>query len=117
MAMEAAEAKYLPRDNDFYCGHYHHVLIGLMLTMVVMMGVLGFIFYQALNRPVPVFTAIQEDGAKKVLHASREPNLLPDTILRWASKAAIAAYTFDFVNYNRQIAEARPYFTDAGWED
>jgi intracellular multiplication protein IcmL len=37
--------------------------------------------------------------------------------LRWASKAATVAYTFDFVNYNTQTAAARPYFTEDGWQD
>jgi intracellular multiplication protein IcmL len=116
MAAERAE-KYLPPDNDFYRNHYHHVLMGMMLSMILLLGIIGFIFYQALNRPVPVFTAEEPDGKTKQLVAADEPNLLPDTILRWASKAAVAAYTFDFVNYNNQINDVRPYFTDAGWKD
>src|SRR5690606_23717340 len=46
-----------------------------------------------------------------------KPNLLPETIIRWASKAAVLAYTFDFVNYNEQVNAVRPYFTNAGWND
>lgn len=116
MAVERTE-KYLPPENDFYRKHYHHVLLGLMFVLFIMLGVIGFIFYQALNRPVPVFTAEQPDGKTKALLAADEPNLQPDTIIRWASKAAVAAYTFDFVNYNKQINEVRPYFTDGGWQD
>lgn len=109
--------KYIPQDNDFYREHYHHVFFGLLMIMGVMLVLIGLIFYQVLHRPVPVFTALQANGEKKQLQSYTDPNLLPDTILRWASKAATAAYTFDFVNYDRQISEARPYFTEAGWQD
>jgi intracellular multiplication protein IcmL len=33
----------------------------------------------------------------------------------WANKAAVAAYTYDFVNYEQQMNDVRPYFTEAGW--
>ena len=33
----------------------------------------------------------------------------------WESKVAITASTYDFANYNNQLAAARPYFTAAGW--
>jgi intracellular multiplication protein IcmL len=51
------------------------------------------------------------------LTAYHEPDLSPTTLIQWASKAAVAAYTFDFVNYNKQASLARPYFTEAGWND
>ncbi len=50
------------------------------------------------------------------LYPSVEPNLLPDTIIRFASKAAVAAYTYDFARVNEQMQAVRPYFTDTGWE-
>jgi intracellular multiplication protein IcmL len=46
-----------------------------------------------------------------------KPNLLPDTIIRFASKAAVLAFTFDYVNYDSEIPLARPFFTAAGWND
>jgi len=88
-------------------------LMGLMLFLLVTAGVL---LYQILHRPLPVFYAKQANGQTLSLEPYQEPNLLPDTILRFASKAAVTAYTFDFVNYKKEIALARPYFTDAGWQ-
>ena len=109
--------RYVPRENSFYRDHYHHVLIGLMVTIVMMMMAVAFMLYQLFHQPLPVFTAIQPDHEKMLLIPYNEPNLLPDTILQWASKAATAAYTFDFAFYKTQIAAARPYFTEKGWND
>lgn len=117
MALDDVEEQYVPRNNDFYRDHYHHVIMALMVIIVLMMILVGIVLHQMFNRPLPVFNAVQADGQQMVLRPYDEPNLLPETILRWASKAATAAYTFNFVNYNQQIAIARPYFTADGWQD
>src|SRR5262249_51683417 len=56
-------------------------------------------------------------GKRMTLTYFDEPNLLPDTILAWASKAATVSYTFDFVNASKQVAAARPFYTPDGWQD
>jgi intracellular multiplication protein IcmL len=112
-----ASEQYVPNNNDFYKDHYHRVIMGMMALIVMMIMVVGVILYQVFHRPLPTFNAVQARGERRVLIPYHEPNLLPDTILRWASKAATIAYTFDFVNYHKQIAAVRPYFTSAGWND
>jgi len=117
MVLEDLHAKYIPKDNDFYRKHSHHVLYAVMLIILVLIAAVGLLLYQILNRPLPQFNAMQPDGRRMLLIPYDEPNLLPDTILQWASKGATIAYTFDFVNYNDQIKAARPYFTENGWQD
>lgn len=116
MALEKLET-YVPQDNDFYRNHYHQILLGLMGLIVLTIIAMSILFYQIINRPLPQFNAMQPDGKKMLLIPSAEPNLLPSTILRWASKAATVAYTFDFVSFNQQTAAARSYFTEDGWND
>lgn len=117
MALDTIQEKYIPRDNDFYREHYHHVLMVLMGIIVIMIIAVIMVLYQVVTLPKPQFNAIQQDGGRMLLVPYDEPNLLPDTILRWGSKAATTAYTFDFLDYENQIAAARPYFTAAGWQD
>lgn len=117
MAWENIQEKYIPRDNDFYRNHYHQVIIGLMVILFLLLVVGGVVLYQMYHRPTPVFAAVNDKGEQMQLHPYEEPNLRADTILRWASKAATAAYTFDYVNYDEQISQARPYFTEDGWQD
>lgn len=102
-------------EDNFYRDHSHHVLIGLMMLMLLMMVSIGGVLYMILSRPLPVFTAVQPNNMQMQLTPFEEPNLLPATILRWATKAAAVAYTFDFEHYRDQLAAARPYFTEAGW--
>lgn len=104
-------------SSDPQSNQYSNMLIGLIVVTLFAAIAMGVIFYQAMHRPLPAFSAIQTNGSKMELTAFEAPNLLPDTILQWCSKAATVAYTFDFVNYKDQINAARPYFTDAGWQD
>lgn len=117
MAIADVKERYVPKSSNFYRDHYHHIIIGLMVLIVLMISTVGVILYQMFHRPLPLFYAEQPNKQQMQLTPFEDPNLLPDTILRWASKAATTAYTFDFVNYNKQVALARPYFTDAGWQD
>ena len=105
------------RDNGFYQRYYHYFIILLMALIVALISSVGFVMYQMLTRPLPAFNAKLSSGETMQLTSFDEPNLLPDTIINWATKAATLAYTFDFVNYNNEIQLARPYFTDAGWQD
>ena len=105
------------KENNFYRDHYHHVIIGLIGLIFFLIAMVSFVLYQLFHRPLPLFYSSQADGQKMQLVSYDAPNLLPDTILRFASKAATAAYTFDFVNYNKQIKIVQPYFTSKGWQD
>ena len=117
MALDQLKERYIPTDNNFYRYYYHYFLYGLMIFIMLLLIGAGVVFYQTLHQPFPVFFAVQPNEQTMSLEPYTEPNLLPDTILRFASKAAVTAYTFDFINYRQEIEHAHPYFTDAGWQD
>lgn len=104
------------KHYQFFRHHYHQILWLLMGIIVLMIMLLGLVLYQVFHRPLPQFSALDTNGKRMMLTGFDEPNLLADTILRWASKAAITAYTFDFANYKIQLNAARPYFTATGWQ-
>ena len=116
MSLEAIAEQYIPKEESFYSKYYAHIVIVLMVLICLLMAVTGVLFYQLWHRPTPVFIAQQANGKKMTLTAFEEPNLLADTIVRWASKAAISAYTFNFSNYKQQLAALQPYFTEDGWQ-
>jgi len=105
------------RKNSFYANSYQTLMIILSVEVLLVVLLVLLVLYQVFNRPLPPFAAYTPKNQRMHLTASVEPNLLPNTILKWASKAAVAAYTFDFYNYKQQLASARPYFTEAGWND
>ncbi len=104
------------RDNFFYRDYYEKIIIAFIAIMGIAILISGVVLFQVFHKPLPRFTAVSTDGQRLALNAYDEPNLLSTTILTWASKAAVAAYTFDFVNYNNQMQLARPYFTPSGWD-
>jgi len=104
------------QDNTFYRRTYSSLMMAVIISMIVVIVMVAVLFYQILHRPLPQFTAQAPDNNKMTLTAFDEPNFLPATLLKWAKKAVVAAYTFDFVNYNQQILLAAPYFTEAGWK-
>lgn len=105
------------KKNDFYASSYQSLMVILLIEIILVLILVVVVLYQVFHRPLPVFSAIAPNNQRMGLTASYEPNLLPTTLIRWASKAAVAAYTFDFVNYNKQINRVRPYFTETGWKD
>jgi len=90
------------------------MLMGAIIVVAIWAGI---VIFQLHHRPLPSFYAQEPKGQRLLLQPSDVPNLMPEAIIRFASKAAVAAYTFDFVNYKTEIESARLYFTPAGWSD
>ncbi len=104
------------QKNIFYHQYYQWIIYLFVIAILIVFGLTGLVFYQFMHRPLPQFSAAMPDGRGMVLNSYDEPNLMPATLVRWASKAAVAAYTFNFVDYAKQIESARPYFTPGGWQ-
>lgn len=104
------------KNNYFYRDYYKTLILALVIAIIVMILLVILLLYQVRHRPLPQFTAHAANGQQMPLTAFNEPNLLTTTLTQWASKAAVTAYTYDFVDPEKQLLQARPYFTDAGWE-
>lgn len=115
--MSTSRQEMPEKKNDFYASSYQSLMIVLMVEILLVLLLVSLVLYQVFHRPLPSFSAVAPNKQHMPLTSSSEPNLLASTLIIWASKAAVAAYTFDFVNYPKQIAAARPYFTTAGWND
>jgi len=113
--MSLSRLDFKNKDNDFHRDHYDKVMITLIMVMIAAILASSVVLYQMFHKPLPRFAAVAQNGSHLNLNAYYEPNLLPTTIIAWASKAAVAAYTFDFVNYAKQTNAAKPYFTPGGW--
>lgn len=113
--MKSVQHTLAEKSNTFYRNNFNKFIFVLFIAIFVLLLMVLGVLYQVRTRPLPVFYAVSAEGQRISLVPNKEPNLLSDTILRWASKAAVTAYTFDFANYNAQLDAARPYFTDVGW--
>lgn len=65
--------------------------------------------------PQPQYFATTADGRIIPLIPVSEPYVSPETLVEWASKAVIRAYTLDYVHWREQLNTMRADFTDAGF--
>ena len=104
-------------NNAFYQNHFHKVLIALVVLILIVIALVLFVLYEVHHRAIPPYYAIAQNGKRMTLVQSEQPNLLPVAILKWATKAATTAYTFDFNQTDGQLRDnISPYFTDLGWQ-
>ena len=85
--------------------------------LIVNIGLVGVIFYQASNQPQAKYFATSSDGRITPLSPLSQPVVSTSALLQWANQAAVAAYTYNFVTYRKQLQEASEYFTPEGWRN
>ncbi len=102
--------------NNFYRDNYRRLVSALLVLLVIIVMLIGTIFYQIINRPEPRYFATTVDGRIMQLFPLSESMLSPGELLQWAHRAAIAAYTYNFVNYRDAMQQLQNQFTPAGWK-
>lgn len=102
------------RNKFYYDGQRKLVLI-LTLSMLANI-VLGFILtYIITHPPAPKYFATSINGRITPLFPLNAPNQSDSAVLQWANQAAIAAFTYNFVNYRSELQAASGFFTANGW--
>ena len=75
-----------------------------------------FLGYIITHPPQPKYFATSINGRITPLTALNEPNQSDSAVLQWSNQAAIAAFTYNFVNYAEELKAASSYFTEEGWK-
>jgi intracellular multiplication protein IcmL len=101
--------------NNFYRDNYRRVVGALMILLVIVVTLVGVVFYQIVNRPEPKYFATTVDGRIMPLFSLSEAMLSPGELLQWTHRAAITAYTYNFVNYRDAMQQLQNQFTPDGW--
>ena len=109
--------RYLPEDNAHYARVYPLLFIALNVFFLSILVGAGATWYLVTHQPTPLFLALQQNGEKRVIYGARDPNLLPATIIRFATQATVRAYNFTPVDNVNNLQSVRWYFTDNGWSN
>ena len=90
----------------------------------IALNLLGFqlflltgIYLQYYTRPADQYYALPPSQNSFAIEALDRPTVSPAALTRWATLAATATYTIDFVHSNENLNTIRDYFTTAGYED
>lgn len=101
--------------NNFYRDNYRRVVSALLAMVIINFLLILTVFYQIANRPSPQYFATSTDGKITPLYPLSEPMIAPTELLQWASRAATAAYTYNFVDYREALQRVQNNFTPDGW--
>ena len=113
MANDALEVVQI--RNEFYRDSHRKVVGALLLASLVIILLLGSFVYLISHPPKPRYFAISSDGRLTPIVPLDKPNITPSSLLQWANTAAIAAYSYNFVNYHQELQAASEFFTPEGW--
>lgn len=113
MAEEALTAVKL--RNDFYRDGQRKIVMVLLLSILANLILAGMLIYIITHPPAPKYFATSINGRITPLYPLNEPNQSDSAVLQWANQAAIAAFTYNFVNYRSELQAASGFFTADGW--
>lgn len=103
--------------SQFYVDQYRKVTIALLTMIAINAGLVSLAYYQFTNKPSPQYFATTASGAIIRLQPLSAPIVSPSALLEWATRAAVAAYTYNFVDYRKQLETASHFFTPNGWSN
>lgn len=102
--------------KKFYQDGQRKTVIILLLSVMINLLLGGCLIYIVTHPPAPKYFATSINGRITPIFPLSEPNLADPTVLQWANDAAVAAYTYNFVNYRTELEAASVFFTGAGWD-
>lgn len=113
MAEDALTAVTL--RNDFYRDGQRKMIMILLVSMVANIVLASALAYIITHPPAPKYFATSINGRITPLFPLNEPNQSDSAVLQWANQAAIAAFTYNFVNYRSELQASSGFFTSEGW--
>lgn len=102
--------------NQFYRDGQRKIILVLLLSLVANFILAVILGYLITHPPAPKYFATSINGRITPLFALDEPNQSDSAVLQWANQAAIAAFTYNFVNYHSELQASSGFFTADGWD-
>ncbi len=102
--------------NQFYRDNYRRIVLAIMILFFINVVLATSIWYIYTHPKPPQYFPATSDGRILELPPLTVPSQSLAEVLQWANQAALSAYTYDFVNYRKQLQEASRYFTAKGWK-
>ena len=101
--------------NNFYRDNFHRCVTVLLASIIVNILLTISTIYLVTHRPSPEYFATNAEGRIIKMYPLSVPVVSNSYLSAWVNQAAVAAYTYNFVNYRGQLQAASDYFTPAGW--
>jgi intracellular multiplication protein IcmL len=102
--------------NNFYRDGQRKMILVLLVSMMANFILASLLVYIISHPPAPKYFATSINGRITPLFPLNEPNQSDSAVLQWANQAAIAAFTYNFVNYRTELQASSGFFTADGWD-
>lgn len=102
--------------NKFYKDSQRKVIFALLIAILVNLVLGLMLVYVITHPPAPKYFATSINGRITPLFPLEQPNQSDSAVLQWANQAAIASFTYNFVNYRDELQASSGFFTAEGWD-
>lgn len=102
--------------NNFYRDGQRKMVLILLISVAANFFLTSMLVYLVSHPPAPKYFATSINGRITPLFPLNEPNQSDSAVLQWANQAAIAAFTYNFVNYRAELQASSGFFTADGWD-
>jgi intracellular multiplication protein IcmL len=102
--------------NSFYRDGQRKLMFVLLISILGNFILSAMLAYIITHPPAPKYFATSINGRITPLMALNMPNQSDSAILQWSNQAAIATFSYNFVNYRSELVAASGFFTAQGWD-
>ncbi len=102
--------------NKFYKDSQRKIIMALLIAISCNVVFGCILIYIITHPPEPKYFATSINGRITPLFPLNEPNQSDSAVLQWANQAAIASFTYNFVNYRDELQSSSGFFTAEGWD-
>lgn len=101
--------------NAFYHDGQRKIMLALLISAVINFILVALVVYLLTHPPAPKYFATTINGRITPLYPLNQPNQSDSAVLQWANQAAIATFTYNFVNWREELQASSQFFTSDGW--
>jgi len=103
--------------NFFYRDGYRKSMTVLLMSMGLNLALAALVVIQFVTKPSPVYFATQSNGSLIEIQPLNEPMVDQDMLITWATRAAVASYSFNFVDWQNDLQDVQQYYTETGFKN
>lgn len=111
------EGQKIFEQEKFYYDRFFQLVLLILLTIGLCLGAFGMIYLlRDISSPAPVyFNATEKGGLIEELPLDIS-NMDSNVLLNWVTEAMMASSTFNFINYQTILNNAKTYYTKEGFD-
>jgi len=104
--------------NAFYRRMHYLALAAFVLGLMVLGLLFWSVYYLSHNPRPPLYFVTDKVGRLIEPVPVSSADIMPEKdVISWTVEAVESAFSYDFVNYRRQLQGAQKYFTNYGWRE